>query len=212
MSDDIDEDAIGPKTEEIKREKIEMTVDIYESGDCVKDPATKTETEISQPLQSTGSDPVKIRDYRSAVVCLVLLCVLLLTAVIVLCLQVFTNIRLFQTKATNIMKETDQLLTNITNFTDEKDELTKNNANLSNKLKDQLSTFDEWIYYKFSFYYMSNEIKNWTESRRYCTEKGADLIIINNREEHVSERYVCLWCLAAVRDGQMKCIFCQLMI
>ncbi|XP_043083016.1 macrophage mannose receptor 1-like, partial [Puntigrus tetrazona] len=128
------------------------------------------------------SDPVKIRNYRSAVVCLVLLCVLLLTAV--LCVQIFTIIKLFQTKRTNIMKETDQLLTNITNFTEEKDELTKNNANLSNKLKDQLSTLDEWIYYKFSFYYMSNEKKNWTESRRYCTEKGADLIIINNREEH----------------------------
>ncbi|KAL0182495.1 hypothetical protein M9458_021870, partial [Cirrhinus mrigala] len=41
----------------------------------------------------------------------------------------------------------------------------------------------EWTSYQSSFYYMSNEMKNWTESRRYCTERGADLIIINNREE-----------------------------
>ncbi len=52
----------------------------------------------------------------------------------------------------------------------------------------------EWTCYQSSFYYKSNEKKNWTESRRDCTERGADLIIINNREEQVSEKqfYVCL--------------------
>ncbi|ROL53437.1 C-type lectin domain family 4 member F [Anabarilius grahami] len=38
--------------------------------------------------------------------------------------------------------------------------------------------------YQSSFYFISTEKRNWTESRRYCTERGADLIIINNREEH----------------------------
>ncbi|KAF4114394.1 hypothetical protein G5714_004617 [Onychostoma macrolepis] len=42
---------------------------------------------------------------------------------------------------------------------------------------------DGWIYYQFSFYYVSNETKNWTESRRYCTERGADLVIIKNSEK-----------------------------
>uniref|UniRef100_A0A8C1M091 C-type lectin domain-containing protein n=1 Tax=Cyprinus carpio TaxID=7962 RepID=A0A8C1M091_CYPCA len=42
---------------------------------------------------------------------------------------------------------------------------------------------DGWIYYQFSLYYVSNETKNWTESRRYCTERGTDLVIINNKEE-----------------------------
>uniref|UniRef100_A0A8C2HSR4 C-type lectin domain-containing protein n=1 Tax=Cyprinus carpio TaxID=7962 RepID=A0A8C2HSR4_CYPCA len=40
-----------------------------------------------------------------------------------------------------------------------------------------------WTCYQSSFYFMSTEKKNWTESRRYCKERGADLIIINNREE-----------------------------
>uniref|UniRef100_A0A8C1GUZ7 C-type lectin domain-containing protein n=1 Tax=Cyprinus carpio TaxID=7962 RepID=A0A8C1GUZ7_CYPCA len=48
---------------------------------------------------------------------------------------------------------------------------------------------DGWIYYQYHFYYMSTEMKSWTESRKYCTERGADLIIINNRQEQVSERY-----------------------
>ncbi|XP_056592619.1 C-type lectin domain family 4 member M-like isoform X2 [Triplophysa dalaica] len=46
-----------------------------------------------------------------------------------------------------------------------------------------LQCTDGWIYYKFSLYFISSEKKNWTESRRYCRERGADLIIINNKEE-----------------------------
>ncbi|XP_048022578.1 CD209 antigen-like isoform X3 [Megalobrama amblycephala] len=42
---------------------------------------------------------------------------------------------------------------------------------------------DGWIYNHSSFYYISSEKKSWNESRSYCTERGADLIIINNKEE-----------------------------
>uniref|UniRef100_A0A8C1BF04 C-type lectin domain-containing protein n=1 Tax=Cyprinus carpio carpio TaxID=630221 RepID=A0A8C1BF04_CYPCA len=42
---------------------------------------------------------------------------------------------------------------------------------------------DGWLYSNFSFYFISLLKKSWTESRRYCTERGADLIIINNREK-----------------------------
>ncbi|XP_051572202.1 C-type lectin domain family 10 member A-like [Myxocyprinus asiaticus] len=43
-----------------------------------------------------------------------------------------------------------------------------------------------WIYYQFSLYYISSEEKSWSEGRRYCTERGADLLIINNKEEQMS--------------------------
>ncbi len=46
---------------------------------------------------------------------------------------------------------------------------------------------DGWIYYQSNLYFISTEKKSWTESRRHCTERGADLTIINNREEQVSE-------------------------
>uniref|UniRef100_A0A8C2ISG1 Si:dkey-181c13.1 n=1 Tax=Cyprinus carpio TaxID=7962 RepID=A0A8C2ISG1_CYPCA len=77
---------------------------------------------------------VKVRSSRAAVVCLVLLCVLQMTAVIVLC----------------------------------------------------CSDNPKWITYKHSSYYISSEWKNWTDSRRDCLQRGADLVIINNEEEQVT--------------------------
>ncbi|XP_067290306.1 CD209 antigen-like protein E, partial [Pseudorasbora parva] len=117
-------------------------------------------------LWCSGSYSVRNRSSRAAAVCLGLLCVLLLIAVIVLCVHI-------QTMSTNYTEERDQLLTKITNLTEERDQLNQWNCLIR----------DGWIHYKFHLYFISSKKKNWTESRRYCRERGADLIIINNKEE-----------------------------
>ncbi|XP_065146744.1 CD209 antigen-like protein C [Paramisgurnus dabryanus] len=178
---------------------------VYENAD---DFWTQTDvnTKRQKTLQSTGSENVRMRCYRSATVCLVLLCVLLLTAVIVLCVLINTNNQQFNiktkniteerdqllTKYTNITEERDQLLTKYTNITEERDELMAKNNNITklseqlNQEKNELRTRlnDGWIKYPCSIYLISSEKKSWTDSRSYCREKGADLIIINNKEEH----------------------------
>uniref|UniRef100_A0A4W4E2Y6 C-type lectin domain-containing protein n=1 Tax=Electrophorus electricus TaxID=8005 RepID=A0A4W4E2Y6_ELEEL len=45
--------------------------------------------------------------------------------------------------------------------------------------------FKGWRKFGSSYYYFSNERKNWAESWQYCREMGADLVIINSREEQV---------------------------
>ncbi|CAM4730064.1 unnamed protein product [Leuciscus chuanchicus] len=225
MSNDIYDDVIRNESNGMNRERVDMVVAIYESADCVRDHDFRTETNTHQPLQQTGSGSVRNRSSRAAAVCLVLLCVLLLTAVIVLCVHIHTkstnyteerdqlltnNTRLREerdqllTNNTNLIEERDQLLTKINNLTEERDQLYKN-INLKNesngllnqinnliKQRDQLNAtsetkslceMDEWILYKCHYYFISSDKKSWTESRRDCRERGADLIIINNREE-----------------------------
>uniref|UniRef100_A0A8C2AL50 C-type lectin domain-containing protein n=1 Tax=Cyprinus carpio TaxID=7962 RepID=A0A8C2AL50_CYPCA len=150
---------------------------------------------LSSYWSSSGSS-------RAAVVCLVLLCVLLLTAVIVLCFHIHTNNTNYTeeknkllTRNTNHTEEREQLLTTITalkdqlaikneDITAEKKEVLSKNENLMEQIE-QLNeeNNDLWKCYKSSLYYLSSERKSWTESKRYCTERGTNLIIINNREE-----------------------------
>ncbi|XP_026112837.1 CD209 antigen-like protein C [Carassius auratus] len=154
-------------------DRTERIVDIYVSAEAVRDMKHKKETEDfnteeprtprhtedfntedPQTPRHTGSDGVTIS--RAAGVCLGLMCVLLMTAVIVLCFI--------------FIQERQQLQTKITNLTEERIDLQKKFA-------------DGWKCHQSSLYLISSEKKNWNESRRYCRERGTDLIIINNREE-----------------------------
>ncbi|XP_026075391.1 CD209 antigen-like protein C [Carassius auratus] len=85
------------------------------------------------------------------------------------------------TKITNLTEERERLLTKITILTEERDQIVKKNTQLKKERDGLLS--NGWINYQSSFYFLSSLKKNWIESRRYCTERGADLIIINNKEE-----------------------------
>ncbi|KAA0701397.1 C-type lectin domain family 4 member M CD209 antigen-like protein 1 [Triplophysa tibetana] len=139
---------------------------IYENLDSIWNREVNTERQ-----QQIGSASVKNRRHRAVQVCLWLLCVLLLTAVIVLCVYFTTD--------------QNHLLTHNYNLTKEREDLSNEIKELNRWLtaQDWSSDYFKWIYYNFSFYYISSELKTWNYSREDCKERGGDLVIIKSKEQ-----------------------------
>uniref|UniRef100_H3C712 C-type lectin domain-containing protein n=1 Tax=Tetraodon nigroviridis TaxID=99883 RepID=H3C712_TETNG len=60
-----------------------------------------------------------------------------------------------------------------------------------------------WVYFGGNLYQVSSTKKSWGESRRDCQQKGADLLIINSREEQQSWESF-LSCFKKVFANQFK--------
>ncbi|XP_036405227.1 CD209 antigen-like protein E [Megalops cyprinoides] len=162
---------------------MEMCENIYANEESVM--ACKSKTTADQnPKSSPGDQHLGKRLYRVIAVCLGLLCVLLLTAITVLCIHY-----------KGVVNERDQLETSNTNLKPERDQLKSNYTILiaqRDQIKSEKNRLQRWLEHTYShgyitfdskFYYVSNETKTWIDSQQDCRERGAHLVIINSREE-----------------------------
>ncbi|XP_047670448.1 CD209 antigen-like protein E [Tachysurus fulvidraco] len=176
--------------------------DVYLNEDNLQTQRAKSSKQSESPGEKC---------YRLTTVCLLLMCFLLLTAITVLWIKLSilnTEKAKLETSHNNLTKEKDQLQTSYSNLTKERDQLqtsysylTKERDQLQSsysnlaKERDQLhkqingfqtlsSLYSEgWRYFGFHIYYISTETKDWSRSRQDCIRRGADLVIINSKEE-----------------------------
>ncbi|CAM4466398.1 unnamed protein product [Leuciscus chuanchicus] len=80
-----------------------------------------------------------------------------------------------QDNYTDLMTEKDQLKNNFNSLSQKKLELESKVTSLSEELTREVS--------KRGFFFISSELKSWSESRKFCRDGGADLIIINTEEK-----------------------------
>ncbi|XP_029110201.1 CD209 antigen-like protein C [Scleropages formosus] len=90
-----------------------------------------------------------------------------------------------QTRYNTAVRERDQLQANNSVLTREKNQLETSyrNCSVSKEQLEKQVCPEWWNSFKFNCYYISHEKKNWDDSKRYCTDRGADLVIINSKEE-----------------------------
>ncbi|XP_058240055.1 C-type lectin domain family 4 member M-like [Hemibagrus wyckioides] len=101
-----------------------------------------------------------------------------------------------QTIYNNLTKDRDQLQSSYNNLTKERDQIQSSYVHLMQREEKYIMCFylckfppmisvGKWRCFSFnsSFYVISNEIKSWVNSKNHCRDKGADLLIINSKEE-----------------------------
>uniref|UniRef100_A0A8C2DFM5 C-type lectin domain-containing protein n=1 Tax=Cyprinus carpio TaxID=7962 RepID=A0A8C2DFM5_CYPCA len=107
-------------------------------------------------------------------------------------------------------QERQQIFTNNIKLIAEKEHLLKENKIMTEEREQIKKTYQQedpfkWIYYNFSFYYISSERKSWSDSSRDCQQRGTDLVIINSSKEQiaVSDQF---WIGLGKMEGEWKWI------
>uniref|UniRef100_A0A674AIY3 C-type lectin domain family 10 member A-like n=1 Tax=Salmo trutta TaxID=8032 RepID=A0A674AIY3_SALTR len=132
---------------------------------------------VANPLSYDNSGR---RPSRAAAVCLGMLCILLLAGIVGLGFY-HKNI----TSGYNTMKkEIDKLQTSFNNLAKESDQLKTERDRLQKSFSDLKQAGPKgWTLFQSTWYYISSEVKSWDESRQDCIERGADLVVINSKNE-----------------------------
>ncbi|XP_056594382.1 C-type lectin domain family 4 member A-like isoform X2 [Triplophysa dalaica] len=141
----------------------------------------------TQTQNWTETKNTRRRWFVPITLCLLLIYVLLVVTLILLYISHKTERDMLKMTYMEIIQEYNETLNsmkvNCSHVTDEREELQENFNSMSQKNM-ELETRLKKSLHKGTFrYFVSNEKKSWTDSRQFCRDLGADLVIINTEEE-----------------------------
>ncbi|XP_056434241.1 C-type lectin domain family 4 member C-like [Gadus chalcogrammus] len=157
------------KARNTQGEREERIVEIYATSESLRDQhqdyvGTEESSNTLGTVRSQQPDPVSPPRWpiRAVVVLLVLLSVVLLAGLLGLAVQ----------HKTDIDRDREQLLQKLKNVTEQRDSLLcKQDCPVG------------WDKFSCKCYFLSNEQESWIKSRELCVSLGADLVVLNNKEE-----------------------------
>ncbi|XP_075938470.1 uncharacterized protein LOC142939145 [Anarhichas minor] len=192
------------KVQEVDREEMEeREVDIYERADAIGDHRADTPPPGGGPRTEKHPPAVRSRPLRVAAFCLGLLCLLLITGIILLSIRCKIKYSTSQLPNNSVTLEKDQLSNNYSRLQGKVSDISFNHSELQSSyqtLSENHSQLQEevkqlegkiekkwcpegWRRFGCSCYFKSNKRNTWHGSRDDCQQKGADLVVINNKEE-----------------------------
>ncbi|XP_061598125.1 CD209 antigen-like protein E [Cololabis saira] len=166
------------------RDQDQCKIETLDEGNQHSDPDLQQTENNNQKNLPT----VKRNSFRVFKVFLGVFYLLVLVGFIMRSLLVTLEVNQLKTKLNQLNNTYNQLLNNLYDMTLDHDQLQREHdqlINTYNQLKNELDgdCHDGWRRFGSSFYKKFTESKTWSESRRECEKRGADLVIINSKEE-----------------------------
>ncbi|XP_063321755.1 CD209 antigen-like protein E [Pelmatolapia mariae] len=176
--------------QEDRAEWEQREVDTYESAEDIRDSYHHSQSQEGGP-QTQNPPSVQKGSFRCATLGLRVLCLLMLAGIIILSICYALNKSEFnkiKNSHSELQNELQDTKTSLTQLQSSYDKLSKNHSQLQEevkKLKEKIEEKcpDRWTRFGSSCYFKSTESKTWSDSRRACQDKGADLVMINSKEE-----------------------------